>query len=52
LFACARFCLVGQSEENSLAVKVMKVLVLGKSLPGSLDYLLTVRFVFSSKIQR
>ena len=39
-----RFCLVGQSEENSLAVKVLKVLVLGKSLQGCLDYLITVRY--------
>ncbi len=38
-----RFCLVGQSEESSLAVKVLKVLAFGKSLPGSLDYALAIR---------
>jgi hypothetical protein len=34
---------VGQSEESSLAVKVLKVLAFGKSLPGSLDYALAIR---------
>jgi hypothetical protein len=34
---------VGQSEESSLAVKVLKVLAFGKSLSGSLDYALAIR---------